>query len=191
VLSIRSQRTIPPPFWIGSLVLIALGDYLTGPFIHSAILFYLVPVALAAWSSRSRWPALAVALGWPMLRLGIVAMWGWPWPRAITVEDAIVNAIVSVGFATLVWQLRRQGRAIRTLEGLLPMCGFCKRIRTDAGWERVEIYLLDHSDARVSHTFCPECGRSHYGHLADESLRPTSSVEPPVRTSTPPGNARW
>lgn len=168
MFSIRSKRTVSPLYWIGSLAVIALGDYLTGPFFHSAVLFYLIPVALAAWSSRSRWLGIAVALLWPVLRLDIVALWGWPWPKAITVQDSIMDGIVSAGFAILVWRLRRQGRAIRTLEGLLPMCGFCKRIRTDAGWERVDLYLVGHSDAEVSHTFCPECGRSHYGHLVDE-----------------------
>lgn len=177
MFSIRSKGTSSPLYWMGSLVLIAIGDYLTGPFIHSAVLFYLIPVGLAAWSSRSRWPAIAAALIWPVLRLDIVAQWGWPWPKGITIQDSVVNGIVSVGFATLVWQLRRQGRAIRTLEGLLPMCGFCKRIRTDDGWERVDVYLLDHSDAQVSHTFCPDCGRIHYGHLAEGETSTSSTPE--------------
>lgn len=163
--SFRSKVAISPALWIGTLVLIAGGDYLTGQFIHSATLFYLIPVALAAWSSRSRWPSVVVACAWPVIRLGIVALWGWPWPRALTIQDAVVDAVVSVGFATLVWQLRQQARTIRTLEGILPMCGFCQRIRTNQGWERLERYLLDHSDARISHTFCPDCGRAHYGDL--------------------------
>jgi hypothetical protein len=164
-LSFRSTTAIPPALWLGTLVLISGGDYLTGQFVHSAILFYLIPVALAAWSSRSRWPSVALACVWPVIRLGIVALWGWPWPRALTIQDAAVDAVVSAGFATLVWQLRQQARTIRTLEGILPMCGFCQRIRTDHGWERLERYLLDHSDARISHTFCPDCGRIHYGDL--------------------------
>ncbi|HEX2635597.1 MAG TPA: hypothetical protein VHL81_00605 [Gemmatimonadales bacterium] len=187
--SIRSKGTISPLYWIGSLALIAIGDYLTGPFIHSAVLFYLIPVALAAWGSRSRWPAVAAALVWPALRLEIVALWGWPWPKGITLQDAVVNVILSLAFATIVWQLRRQGLAIRTLEGLLPMCGFCKRIRTDSGWERVDVYLLDHSDAMVSHTFCPECGRIHYGHLADALPTPGPAEKSPPRTSTSTGGS--
>jgi hypothetical protein len=176
VLSIRSTARIAPVSWVGILVLIAVGDYLTGPFIQSAVLFYLLPVGLAAWGSRSRWPAIAVALVWPVVRLDIVALWGWPWPKAITVRDAVMSGIVSAGFAILVWQLRRQARAIRTLEGLLPMCGFCQRIRTDTGWQRLDSYLLDHSDAQVSHTFCPECGRIHYGHLSEEPPIPTGTT---------------
>ena len=80
--SFRSKVAISPALWIGTLVLIAGGDYLTGQFIHSATLFYLIPVALAAWSSTV---ALAQRRGGVRvagIRLGIVALWGWPWPRA-------------------------------------------------------------------------------------------------------------
>jgi hypothetical protein len=163
---------------LGSLAVIAVGDYLTGPFIHSAVLFYVIPVGLAAWSSRSRWPGVAVALLWPVIRLDIVALWGWPWPKLIAVQDAVINGVVTAAFALLVWQLRHQARTIRTLEGLLPMCGFCQRIRTEAGWQRVDVYLLDHAETQVTHTFCPECGRLHYGHLVEQ---------PPVPDSPGPG----
>ena len=132
VLSFRSKDTVPPLYWLGSLALIALGDYLTGPFIHSAILFYLLPVALSAWGSRSRWPGLAVALIWPLLRLGIVAQWGWPWPLTLTIEDTIVNGIVSVGFATLVWQLRSQGERFARSRG----CFRCARSATESARTR-------------------------------------------------------
>jgi hypothetical protein len=168
MFSLRSKNTpIRPWHWLGLLVLIVIGDYSTGPFIHSAVLFYLIPVGLAAWSSRSRWPALGVAVIWPFLRLGIVVLWGWPWPKWLTMEDTVVDVILSSAFAMLIWQMRQQAQAIRTLEGLLPMCGFCQKIRTPEGWERVDSYILHHSEARITHTFCPECGRLHYGHLSE------------------------
>lgn len=163
------RLSIRPIQWIAVVLVVAVGDYLTGPYVHSAILFYLIPVAMAAWNGRSRWPSLAIAILWPFLRLGIIDLWGWPWPIWATVEDSILDAVLSAAFASLVWQLRNQNRTIRTLEGLLPMCGFCKRIRTPEGWQRVESYILDHSEARITHTFCPECGQTHYGHLFDEA----------------------
>jgi hypothetical protein len=176
---VPEQVKVRPYHWLLAVLVVAVGDYLTGPFFHSAILFYLIPVAMAAWSGRSRWPSLAMAILWPFLRLGIIDLWGWPWPIWATVEDSVLDALLSAGFAVLIWQLRHQGQTIRTLEGLLPMCGFCKRIRTPEGWERVETYILDHSEAQITHTFCPECGRIHYGHLFDET--------PPRRGGSPPG----
>lgn len=169
MFSVRAAHSAVRPWYsVAALICILVGDYFTGPFIHSAVLFYLIPVGLAAWSARSRWLAVAIALVWPLLRLGIVSLWGWPWPTWLTVEDTIVDVVLSLGFGLLVWQIRGQMLAIRTLEGLLPMCGFCHRIRTPSGWERVESYILDHSEAKITHTFCPECGRLHYGHLADD-----------------------
>jgi hypothetical protein len=161
VFSLRSKATFRPWQWSAVFLAILVGDYLTGPFIHSAILFYLVPIGLAAWSGAFRW-SVGLALLWPPLRLGIVALWGDPWPWRLTVEDMVVDLIVSILFASLVWHVVRQERKLRVLEGMLPVCGFCKRIRNGAEWQDIECYITEHSEAEFSHTFCPECGERHY-----------------------------
>jgi phosphoserine phosphatase RsbU/P len=47
---------------------------------------------------------------------------------------------------------------IKRLTGLLPICSYCKRIRTDTNyWEQVESYITDHTDALFSHGICPVC----------------------------------
>ena len=47
---------------------------------------------------------------------------------------------------------------IKKLSGLLPICSYCKRIRSDQNyWEQVECYISEHSDARFSHGICPTC----------------------------------
>lgn len=47
---------------------------------------------------------------------------------------------------------------VRTLNGLLPLCVWCKRVRDDSGyWERVDAYLREHTDAQVSQGVCPDC----------------------------------
>ena len=47
---------------------------------------------------------------------------------------------------------------VKTLRGLLPICAWCKRIRTeDGGWSELESYVTKHSDASFSHGICPEC----------------------------------
>jgi DNA-binding response OmpR family regulator len=47
---------------------------------------------------------------------------------------------------------------IRKLTGLLPICSYCKRIRSDHDyWEQVESYITDHTDAMFSHDICPSC----------------------------------
>jgi sigma-B regulation protein RsbU (phosphoserine phosphatase) len=47
---------------------------------------------------------------------------------------------------------------IKRLTGLLPICSYCKRIRSDDDyWEQVESYITDHTDALFSHGICPTC----------------------------------
>ena len=47
---------------------------------------------------------------------------------------------------------------VKQLQGLLPMCSYCKKIRDDQNyWSEVETYLTRHTDARFSHGICPEC----------------------------------
>jgi sigma-B regulation protein RsbU (phosphoserine phosphatase) len=47
---------------------------------------------------------------------------------------------------------------VKRLEGMLPICSYCKKVRDDQNyWQQVETYLLDHSEVRFSHGICPEC----------------------------------
>lgn len=44
------------------------------------------------------------------------------------------------------------------LEGLLPICPSCKKIKDDASeWLEVETYITRRSEAQFSHGICPEC----------------------------------
>ena len=47
---------------------------------------------------------------------------------------------------------------VKQLQGLLPICAYCKKIRDDKNyWHKVESYLGNHSEVRFSHGVCPEC----------------------------------
>ena len=47
---------------------------------------------------------------------------------------------------------------VKRLEGLLSICMYCKKIRTENNdWQRLEKYIGEHSDALFSHGLCPEC----------------------------------
>ena len=51
---------------------------------------------------------------------------------------------------------------IRTLQGLLPICSYCKKIRNDQDyWEQIETYVTDHSQAEFTHGICPDCLEKH------------------------------
>ena len=47
---------------------------------------------------------------------------------------------------------------VRTLQGMLPICSYCKKIRTDEdSWQQIEAYVQTRSDASFSHGICPDC----------------------------------
>jgi CheY-like chemotaxis protein len=47
---------------------------------------------------------------------------------------------------------------VKQLQGLLPICAYCKKIRDDRNyWQQVEEYVSAHTDAQFSHGICPEC----------------------------------
>lgn len=84
--------------------------------------------------------------------------------RAITIATARFADMVAL--RKLAAQLQRALDEVKTLTGLLPMCCFCKKIKTDEGyWQRVDTYITNHTDAKISHAFCPECARERYPDL--------------------------
>ncbi|HNX58011.1 MAG TPA: hypothetical protein PKK43_02860 [Spirochaetota bacterium] len=52
------------------------------------------------------------------------------------------------------------------LEGLLPICSYCKKIRDGENtWHSVEVYIREHSEAVFSHGICPDCLKKHYPNI--------------------------
>jgi len=52
---------------------------------------------------------------------------------------------------------------VKTLQGILPICMHCHKIRTDQeSWERIEKYISERSNAEFSHSLCPECLDEQY-----------------------------
>jgi DNA-binding response OmpR family regulator len=47
---------------------------------------------------------------------------------------------------------------VKQLQGLLPICSYCKKIRNDRNyWQQVEGYISERTEAQFSHGICPEC----------------------------------
>ena len=61
---------------------------------------------------------------------------------------------------------------VKRLQGLLPICAYCKKVRNDANlWEAVETYLTEHTGMDLSHSICPECYRKFVQTEIDELKR--------------------
>lgn len=79
----------------------------------------------------------------------------------INVAKRMVN--VQVSLSDKIGELKLALDQVNTLEGIIPICMFCHKIRNDEqAWDRLEIYMRDHSDAQFSHKVCPDCAKKHY-----------------------------
>ena len=57
-----------------------------------------------------------------------------------------------------VQELKEALISVKQLSGLLPICSYCKKIRDDQNyWQQVEAYVGKHTEARFSHSICPQC----------------------------------
>ena len=85
-------------------------------------------------------------------------------PRQLTAEQkGAMQALARQVMALM--ELRRVSaqmaaalEKVKTLQGLLPICAWCKRIRDDKGyWSQVEAYIHAHTGADFTHGICPDC----------------------------------
>jgi PAS domain S-box-containing protein len=61
----------------------------------------------------------------------------------------------------LVSDLQRALNEVESLQEILPICSYCRKIRDDKNyWQTVESYLLKHTGSRFSHSICPSCMNS-------------------------------
>jgi sigma-B regulation protein RsbU (phosphoserine phosphatase) len=60
--------------------------------------------------------------------------------------------------AERVKELEQALSQVKQLQGMLPICSYCKKIRNDQNyWQRVEGYISDHTGVEFSHGICPDC----------------------------------
>ncbi|HEV7596379.1 MAG TPA: response regulator transcription factor [Gemmatimonadaceae bacterium] len=74
----------------------------------------------------------------------------------VRVGERMVNLQRSL--ADRVLELEEALGEVRALQGLLPICSYCKKVRNEANyWEQVDSYLVAHSDVKITHGICPGC----------------------------------
>ncbi len=86
-------------------------------------------------------------------------------------DEAELRARVQVGMRVVQLQISLADRVhdledalsrVKQLQGLLPICSYCKKIRDDRNyWQQVEQYVTERTDARFSHAICPTCYERH------------------------------
>ena len=148
-------------------------DWVTGHELNFFV-FYFLPVCFAGWHlglGSSVIIAVTCALVW----FGADMMSGHTYSSdfyAVWNTTIRLSSFLAIGWsvqrihALLIAErekseaLRRSLSEIRVLEGLLPICAQCKKIRdTEGTWQHLEVYIGERSSARFSHGYCPECAR--------------------------------
>jgi hypothetical protein len=176
-----------PAWWLGVGAALIWADYHLGSTTEFPVL-YVIPVALAAWYS-GRWPALALAVVIPVIHGAfLVLMWHQPGDLFSVLGPTVfrggVILVMALWFARLAEHERKVHTYMERLEGLLPICAFCKSIRNKNGeWETMETFISARSAAEFSHSFCKKCGKLHYPDFDYDGTGETVAVEKrePVR----------
>ena len=146
-------------------------------------------VLVALWSSRPRLIVLVAAgtsaltiAGFFLSRPGGV-VWMAIINRVLTISAiwivaslALLHHRAAQDRERLILQLQNALAQVMTLQGLLPICASCKKIRDDRGyWSQIETYIGDHSDAEFTHGICPECTKKLYPEYSEhEELKRNS-----------------
>lgn len=165
-----------PVWWVAITGVLIAADYFAAIYSIGPAL-YVIPVTLAAWYS-GLWTALAIAIATPLAHTASLLAHGpitEPIPQFVTmtVVRGVVIIVMALWFARLAKHEQELERRVKTLEGLLPICSFCKNIRTEHGeWERLEKVIMERSEARFSHGFCPTCLKKHFPDYPDDDATP-------------------
>ena len=78
---------------------------------------------------------------------------------------------LQTNLASRVTELEAALADVKKLQGLLPICSYCKKVRNEADyWEQVESYLTSRSELRLSHGVCPDCFARVMKELDEASL---------------------
>jgi hypothetical protein len=146
---------------------------------------------LSTWRSSLQWTAVSFFAGLT-LAVGLLLaleLWG-PWSVALAIPPCWLLAAfhrsykerlderqrridevetLNVELEQTVVQLRQALARVKQLQGLLPICMHCSRIRDDKNaWHKLESYIATHSEVTFTHSLCDDCRTEHY---PDHALR--------------------
>jgi hypothetical protein len=160
--------------WV-NFMLIQLGASVT---FRSLRLFVTAQVLCLGVASLAvgHWVGIPAVTGNLFILLSVVLVCGliWTYLRRLLASLTALRAhdrILLRHRARLIGELRVAISNVRNLQGLIPICSYCKRVRDDAGyWLQVEEYVRDRSEADFSHGICPNCRVAIEDELAQQKL---------------------
>lgn len=132
----------------------------------------------AKWLSPYESPGISLRTAIPYVLVPFLLLFAllggsFLWSRSLkrqvlsrTRELASKNALLLElrdALAARVQELEDAATQIKSLQGIVPICMHCHRIRDDEeAWQKLEKYIQEHSDAQLSHSLCPDCLAKYY-----------------------------
>lgn len=153
-------ENLPPVYSLALVALVMAIDFALAPVIEFPALLFL-PVLYGAWYGGLTW-------GLPLSVIPFAHVFSL-WLHGVDADTRYVNFVgatvrtvimVAAAFwiATVAASQRALKHEVELLEGLLPICSYCKKIRDDKGdWQALEKYIQDRSDATFTHGICETC----------------------------------
>ncbi|MCB2185204.1 MAG: PAS domain S-box protein [Deltaproteobacteria bacterium] len=95
----------------------------------------------------------------------VISFQGVPHIISIT-RDITVQTRLAQDKERLIGELKTALSEVKALQGLIPICANCKKVRDDQGyWNQIEAYISAHSAAQFTHGICPDCVKILYPEL--------------------------
>jgi hypothetical protein len=164
------------------IVILGIIDYITG-YEFNIFVFYYFPISLAGWyAGRKQAVVFSILSAITWSSVDYLSRHAYPhwlyylWNGGIRLASFLVLAIMLAALKNLLGVEKKLSQSLRAalgevklLEGFLPICSSCKKIRNDRGnWEQMEQYISGRSQAEFTHTLCPECMEKLYPEMKDE-----------------------
>ncbi|MBA3948484.1 MAG: hypothetical protein H0X44_00890 [Acidobacteria bacterium] len=159
----RTRSSLPaalPPYYslVFAASVVAL-DYSVSPHVEFPGLF-VVPVAFAAWYGGLTWALPMCVL--PFAHVWILSVSGGQAVLFEATVSAVVRVVTLVPIAWWIASVAASQRAltkeVAMLEGLLPICSYCKKIRDEGGeWQMLEKFIQERTAATFTHGVCETC----------------------------------
>jgi GAF domain-containing protein len=93
-------------------------------------------------------------------------------------EGLTRQVVTSMELRRVSHRLAQALEKIALIEGLIPICSYCKSIRNDAGyWSSVETFLKEHADVTFTHGVCQSCIEQHFPEVAEAMRREDADTE--------------
>ena len=133
----------------------------------SVTICYFIPISYAAWYLGWEWSFVfgllsAGTLTWTEVAGGRHYSSGWIIGE-VTLMRVLVFGFVAFSFNFFNRTIQKEKDKVRQLEGLLPVCTCCRKVRDAGGnWTDLEAYLRENTQVELQAKICPDCARSQY-----------------------------